>query len=65
MLEACGPGDRPRAGKGFGVTKIWPELHGAVGGFMVEFGGEVGVDLGQQADVGDAPGLRSICEIAI
>ena len=58
-------GNRPRAGQGLGVAQVRPELGRAVVVGVVHLGGERHRDVGQRGDVGQAPRLAAVGDVAV
>ena len=57
VLEALRARDCPRAGEGFGISKVRPELLGAVGSRVVWSGCEIGLEPRQRRNIRNEPWL--------
>ena len=65
VLKPGGSRNRPRPGKGLGISLVGPKLFGAVVVGVVGNCGEVRIDCGQGLEVGQTPGLGAVGEVAV
>ena len=65
VLQPGQAGRGPRAGQGLGVAHVGPERLGAVVVDVVGLGGEAGLDRLEGVEVGQAPGLGPVGQVAV